>query len=307
MRQSLRRPILAGFLAGALTLSGSAAAQAAPRPEVIPLPNGFEPEGVAAGPGSTVFAGSLDDGDVVRVDLRSGDVDVLVDNDSGTAVGMKVNQRTGQLVVAGGPSGLAHVYDIRTGDEVGSVELTPPGSFVNDVTLTGDGAWFTDSFLPQLYFLPIGPSGALGTPQTLRLSGPAADATGFFNLNGIAASPDGSRLIVAHSGRAEVILVDPDSGSSETIDLAGASLPNADGILLDGPRLWVVQNQLNQIAEIRLDAGYESGSVVSTRTSDAFDVPTTVARSGNSLAAVNARFGTPATPDTTYDLVVIPR
>ena len=99
----------------------------------------------------------------------------------------------------------------------------------------------------------------------------------------------------------------PVTGGSETIDLGGESVTNADGILLDGPRLWVVQNRLNQVAEIRLSPDYSSGAVVATRTDGDFDVPTTIARHGNSLAAVNARFGTPPTPDTQYDIVVIRR
>ncbi len=308
MRRNPRDIVLAGLLAGAVTLAGSAAVQAAPRPAVIPLPDGFQPEGIASGVGNSVYAGSLADGDVVRADLRTGTVELLVDApDDRIAVGLKVSKRTGQLIVAGGETGMAYVYDVRTGADQGAVPLTPPGSFVNDVTLTKDGAWFTDSFLPQLYFLPIRPDGALGAPRTLALSGPAADTSGSFNVNGIAASRDGSRLVVAHSARAEVILVDPVTGESRTIDLGGESVANADGILLDGPRLWVVQNFLNQVAEVRLAPDYGSGTVVSTRTSDAFDVPTTVARKGGSLAAVNARFGGPTGPDTEYDIVVIRR
>lgn len=289
--------------------AGSLVAQGVPRPDVIPLPDGFQPEGIASGPGNSVFVGSLADGDIVRADLRTGEVAEVVETDGRIAVGLKFRQRTKQLIVAGGPSGLAYVYDARSGADQGAVELTSQPSFINDVTLTRDGAWFTNSFAAELYFLPIGRDGSLGTPRTIRLSGPAADTSGAFNVNGIAASPDGSRLIVAHSARAEVIAVDPDTGASQTIDLGLGSVPTADGILLDGPRLWVVQNFLNQVAEIRLNPDYLSGTLVSTRTDEDFRIPTTIARHGNALAAVNARFdlGMPPPADASYEIVVIPR
>ena len=45
-----------------------------------------------------------------------------------------------------------------------------------------------------------------------------------------------------------------------------------------------------------------SGKVVDTITDPNFDVPTTIARSGDSLYVVNARFSTTPTPDTTYSV-----
>ena len=87
------------------------------------------------------------------------------------------------------------------------------------------------------------------------------------------------------------------------ITLGGASVPNGDGILLDGRTLYVVQNQLNQIAKIRLSHGLTSGQIVGTITDPDFDIPTTVDKFGKNLWAVNARFTTPPTPDTTYSVV----
>lgn len=45
-------------------------------PEVIALPDGFFPEGITGGRGAAVFAGSLFDGLNVRVDLRTGAVEL---------------------------------------------------------------------------------------------------------------------------------------------------------------------------------------------------------------------------------------
>jgi hypothetical protein len=93
------------------------------------------------------------------------------------------------------------------------------------------------------------------------------------------------------------------SGEAQAIDLGGVSLPNGDGLLLAGRTLYVVQNRLNQIAVIELAPGLLSGVVVDSLTDADFDVPTTVTSFGDSLYAVNARFGTPPTPSTQYDVV----
>ena len=83
-------------------------------------------------------------------------------------------------------------------------------------------------------------------------------------------------------------------------------MPAGDGILLRGKTLYVVQNQLNQVAVIKLSSGYTSGEIVDLLTSPNFRVPTTIAAFGNTLYVVNARFGTPPTPDTDYDVVRVP-
>ena len=129
----------------------------------------------------------------------------------------------------------------------------------------------------------------------LTLSGPAGDASGEVNNNGIQATPDGKALIVAHSAQAALNLVDPATGASSTI--ADVSLPGVDGLLLEGHRLYAVQNFLNQIAEVRLGAHYRSGVVRKVITSALFQVPATVARFGGRLAAANAKFDTGFPPE----------
>ena len=208
------------------------------------------------------------------------------------------------LFVAGGFTGGAYVYDTRTGATVASYQFTDQPSLINDVAIGKDGAWFTDSAHPVLYFVPIGRRGALGSFRTVTLSGPAGDASGEVNNNGIQATPDGKALIVAHSAQAALNLVDPATGASSTI--ADVSLPGVDGLLLEGHRLYAVQNFLNQIAEVRLGAHYRSGVVRKVITSALFQVPATVARFGDRLAAANAKFDTgfPPTADQ-YEVVVV--
>jgi hypothetical protein len=71
--------------------------------------------------------------------------------------------------------------------------------------------------------------------------------------------------------------------------------------------LYVVQNQLNQIAVVELSADLTFGTIVDILISPDFRVPTTVAKFGSSLYAVNARFGMPPAPDTEYEVVRVPR
>jgi hypothetical protein len=66
-----------------------------------------------------------------------------------------------------------------------------------------------------------------------------------------------------------------------------------------------VQNQLNKIAVIGLDHGLRRGTLDAELTDPDFDIPTTVAALGRRLYAINARFSTPPTPTTTYDVVKV--
>ncbi len=294
------RRIIAMIVAVLMVASPAAAS---PFPESIPLPIGYQPEGVDTR-GSTAYAGSLADGDIVTVNLRSGEVSRLVDNDPADgriAVGLKVDR--GLVFVAGGPTGMAFVYNARTGAEVATLQLTDPaaGTFVNDVVVSGDSAWFTDSFQPQLYRVPLH-GNSVGEPETVPLSGPAADFVAGFNLNGIEAV--GGELIVVNSSKGELYAVGSD-GASRTIELGGDLVTAGDGLLLIGPNLYVVRNQLNQVDVVELARDLDSGEVVNTITSDLFDVPTTVAKHGNRLVLVNARFGVPDPASAEYNLVQV--
>ena len=278
---------------------------ASPGPEVIPLPNGWQPEGITSGSGPTAYAGSLATGAVYEMNLITGTGEVVIDGqDDRIAVGLDFDERTGYLFVAGGDGGAGYVYDPATGELVAEYGFTAEPSFVNDVIITAKAAWFTDSFQPVLYRVPLGPGGALAGPaETVDLGGDFVFLPGEFNANGIEASPNGKALIVVHSALGTLYQVDPDTGIAQEIDLGGADVGSGDGILLIGRTLYVVQNFLNQIAVVALDARLESGEVIDTITHPEFDIPTTIADFANGLYAVNARFATPPEADTEYDVV----
>jgi sugar lactone lactonase YvrE len=306
---TLRRSLLTLLL---IVLSVTMIAADKTFPEVISLPNGFRPEGIAIGKGSTFYVGSIPTGAVYSGDLRTGEGHILVPPQEGrAAIGLKYDERTGLLFVAGGPTGFAYVYDGQTGAGVAAISLTPPSpdTFINDVVVTNDAAYFTSSRQQVLYRVRLEHNGHLPTPavaEPLPLSGDYVFTPGQFNANGITATPNGKTLIIVNSVDGVLYNVDPNTGAATRIDLGGDAVPNGDGILLQGNTLYVVQNQLNQIAVIELNHDLTSGTIVETITNPSFDVPTTIARFGNALYAVNARFSTPPTPDTTYNVIRVP-
>ena len=280
-------------------------------PDVIPLPDGFQPEGIATGTGTTFYVGSIPTGAVYRGDLRTGEGEVLVQPQAGrAAIGLKYDDRSGLLFVAGGPTGYAYIYDGDTGANVAAIQLTTLPSFINDVVITRDAAYFTNSFQPFIYRVPLENNGelpAVPTVEEIPLGGEYQFTPGAFNANGIAATPNGKTLIIVNSTEGALYNVDPTTGVATRIDLGTAAVPSGDGILLQGKTLYVVQNRLNQIAVIELSADLTSGTITELITDSDFRVPTTIARFGNSLYAVNARFGTPPAPDTEYEVVRVSR
>ena len=295
-----------------LSTSLIAARPAETFPEVIPLPNGFQPEGIASGRGTTFYVGSIPTGAVYRGDYATGAGEILIPGAEGRqAIGLKYDERSDLLFIAGGPTGKAFVYAADSGVLVAEVVLTgEPATFVNDVVVTPTGAYFTDSFRPVLYRLPLERDGSLPAnpmAEEILLSGDFDFVPGGFNANGITATPNGKALFIVNSTLGTLYRVNPHSGEALLLDLGGASVPSGDGILLVGKYLYVVQNFLNQIAVVRLNPGLDSGVVERTITSPHFRIPTTIAQFGNSLHAVNARFDTPPTPDTEYEVVRVPR
>lgn len=274
-------------------------------PDVIDLPAGFFPEGIAIGKGQTFFTGSLADGAIYRGDLRTGEGEVLVPGAPGRlAVGMDVDRRGKRLFVAEGPLGTARVYDTRSGELLDEVELG--AGFINDVIVTKRAAYFTNSFAPELYEVPLDRHGNVDGPvRVIPLSGDFVSIPGAFNANGIEAARRDT-LIIVNSAVGALYTVDVDTGVASEIDANGAVV-NGDGLLLVGKTLYAVVGGQNQITELRLSRDLTEARVTDVITDADFDVPTTVARKGRNLYAVNAKFGTPPTPVTPYEVVKVRR
>lgn len=268
----------------------------------LALPTGFQPEGIATDGRRTAYLGSRTDGDIYRLNLRTGVGGVLAQGPGTPSLGMKVDARD-RLFVAGGTGGDARVIDTRTGRTKRTYQLSLGTSFVNDVFVTRGAAWLTDSAAAQLYRLPFTKRGRLPGAeqvQTLPLTGAWAQLGGN-NANGLTSTPDGTGILVMNSANGVLYRVDPTTGRATAVDTGGA-LTNGDGLLREGRTLYVVQNRLNQITKLRLDRAGTSAVRQSTITSASFDVPSTIARNRGRLYLPNARFTTPPTTSTAYSV-----
>lgn len=91
-----------------------------------------------------------------------------------------------------------------------------------------------------------------------------------------------------------LFFTDLDTGNTTIIATANETGASGDGLVVDGDRLYVNLNAVNQLAVF--DLSRENGTVASTYvgyiTSPLFDSPSTTAQYKNFLYSVNARFGT---------------
>lgn len=309
LKQIIFISVLLFALTGMLAVSGSSMPAAAQElfPEIIPLPPGFQPEGIATGNGTNFYVGSIPTGAIYNGDLETGNGDILVEPQDGrSAIGMDFAEGRGVLFVAGGGTGQGYVYHANTGESLAEYELTTDNNvFINDVIVTSQAAYFTNSAQPVLYRVSVDPTGEDyqgAVVEEIELSGDYEHEEGF-NINGIDATPDGAWLIAVQTNTGRLYRVDPESGDALEIDLGGEAVINGDGLLLDGTTLYVVQNELNRIAVVELSADLTSGTIVNEITHEAFDIPTTAGEYRGWLYVNNARFNTPPEDDTEYSVV----
>ncbi len=263
----------------------------------IEMPDGWAPEGITTD-GDRLFAGSLANGAILVADPTTGETAILSEGAEGRIVAGIDYDEAGRLWAAGATTGEVRAHDAETGEVLATYPFE--AGFLNDVVVTPEAVYFTDSFVPQVAVVPLGPDGSLPEPDAafvLPISGDLQYGEGF-NANGIVATADG--LILIHSGLGQLYRVDPESGASVLIDTGEADLTAGDGLELVDDTVYVMRNRMGEIVAIELDEGVTTGTVTGTATSDDFDVPTTVAAVGDDLWVVNARFGTDAAADTPY-------
>jgi hypothetical protein len=291
------------------------AAPAGNFPAQIDLPNGFFPEGIDSGRGTSFFVGSLIDGAIWRGDLRTGSRAVLADGAAGrVSVGIAYEAARDRLWVAGGgPSilgtGDVRVYDASSGELLATFVIpappTPAVRFLNDVAVTHDAVYVTDSFNPQLVVIPLRADGSLPSSNSAMLLPVTGDfvQTAGANLNGIVAKS--GMLLVAQSSTGKLFRVDPATGTTDEVDLGGVAVSSVDGLELQGGTLYAVRNS-DLVTVVRLGSQLATGTVLGDITDPGLDVPTTATVAAGRLWAVNARFGTGPTLDTKYWITQLP-
>ncbi|NUT91894.1 MAG: superoxide dismutase [Saccharothrix sp.] len=302
-----RRSVLAAAVALGASVLVPATAAATPFPTRFPLPDGFMPEGIAIGAWPTAYFGSRADGSIYAVDLATGRGRVLAAGPGTPSLGIKVDSARRRLFVAGGTGGDVRVLDAHSGRTIASYRLFEGESFVNDLVITRDAVWLTDSDEPTLYRLPLGPCGELPAQEDVTrvpLTGDMEDIPDVANANGIVTTPDGTGFVIGQTSTGKLFRVDH-HGVTREIDLGGVLLPRNDGLLRVGRTLYVVQNRVNLFTKLELSADASSAKVVTQLTDPRFDVPATVAAWGNRFYLVNGRFSTEPTPTTTYDAIAL--
>jgi hypothetical protein len=282
-------------------------------PDQIDLPNGFFPEGIESGRGTTFFVGSLIDGAILRGDLRTGSSAVLVPGATGRAsLGIAYEVSRNRLWVAGGGPGFnagvgdVRVYDASSGELLATFVPPDPVGALNDVAITHDAVYVTDSFNAQLVKIPLPADGSLPSEDSVTLlpvTGEFVQTPGVANLNGIVYKS--GMLVVAQSNTGKLFRVDPATGAAEEVDLGGVALSGVDGLELQGRTLYAVRNT-NLVTVVRLGSQLATGAVLGDITDPGLDVPTTATVAAGRLWAVNARFGTGPTPDTKYWITQLP-
>ena len=282
----------------------------------ISLPNGFHPESIIRGYESTAYVGSLLDGRIYKLDLSTGVGEVLVDGVEGNiAAGMAYDERTNYVYAAGALNGTVRVYDGADGELKAEYKFTDNG-FINDGVVTANAAYFTDSFLPVLYKIPLTSIGRLPDPsdvETIPFVGDFQFIDGGFNSNGIESIDGKDELIVVNFATGVLYGVNGISGAIEEFVLPNGNLTTGDGLLKIGRKLYVVEPSINQLTELFINKRANQAVVTRTITDPLLQIPTAVTFFDNAFFIVNARFDVapppfeaPSDPSIEFSLTRIP-
>jgi hypothetical protein len=273
-------------------------------PTRIDLPDGWRPEGIES-TGRNLYSGSLADGAIWKADAKTGQGRILVPGVAGQAAAGLHIDRWGRIWVAGGPNKTIRVYNSKSGQLLRTYTF-PTTGFINDLDISGNTVYATDSLNQQLAVVPLKRWGKLppaSAATTRALSGDITYTAGF-NANGLAAK--GGYLLLVQSNTGQLFRVHPRTGKAKLIDTGGYSVSAGDGLELSGRTLYVVRNQLNLVAVLHLSKNLLKARLAGEITSTDVDVPTTATKTLGALWVVNARFSTPPTPTTDYWITRLP-
>lgn len=219
-----------------------------------------------------------------------------------TARGIDVDDM-GRVFIAGGPSG--RLWVVSPDGATLAALATPAGTFLNDVSVAPDGAaYFTDSNQPRIWRVAQSTGGTWQASLWLDATGVIPVVLPGFNLGGIVATPNGRYLLVSQGTTGKLWRIDLATKAVVPVDLGSTSIVNADGIVLRGHKLWVVQNFTRQISELKLDGDWASGKLVSVTPTPPNRTFTTAKIAKGHLLVVDSQFGF-APPFAAQDRVVV--
>ena len=283
-------------------------------PASVALPNGFRPEGVTSGPGTTFYAGSVSDGRIWRGDLRTGTGSLLLPAVTGRSLrGMQYDERTRLLWVVGsdGPTAKVWALNARSGAVARTVTV-PGGLFLNDLVVTRRAVWVTDSFADRLTRIPLTDEHGAGTgePTFVPITGAwPATKPNTFGANGIRQLPDGN-LVLDNTASGGLYAVSRNTGAAAAIPVTGGgTITSGDGLELRDKTLYVVRGSGKSdvsVLKLKREDGAWRAKFKRVLTAPGLDVPATGTLAAGALYVVNARFGTTSPDTATYSVTRLP-
>jgi hypothetical protein len=305
----MRRFLVAALLSilGVVLHTGSAAAESQ-RDEGYDLPDsGVFLEGIGVDQKRGVFYVSATnrDGTIYRGELGQQQLEVWVGprtGDNGRAIDV---DDAGRVYVAGGPSAEVRVFD-ASGALLAELPTGETGSFLNDVWVGSDGAaYVTDSSLPRIW--RVEQRGGewvielwLDVSDTITYTSSLTD----FDLGGIVGTPNGRYLLTTQGTTGQLWRIDVATKAIVEVEVEGSPLVNADGIVLRGHYLYVVQNFSRQITKLRLSGDWSSAVVRDVLPTPADRTFTTAKIARGQLLVVDSKFGFPPAAAVAEDRVV---
>jgi Cu-Zn family superoxide dismutase len=302
---------------GVLMASTPAFAQSGVK--LLPLPDAAAyPEGVTVDPTTgAIYTNSANTGAIFRIDPDTGAAvrigDPLDMGDSppakpvSVALGLKADGQ-GRLWVAGARTGSMHVVDIAPGDRLARF-TTPAGAWlINDVALTADAAYFTDTLRPVLWRVARDSVADAALEPWLSFEGTALEYGEEPNLNGIVATPDGRYLIVVLMKTGRLFRIDTLTRDVATIDTGASALDGGDGLALVGQRLFLVRQSAGEVVALDLSPDLSAASEVKRIKPAELAWPATIAVRGDRLIVANSQLNRRASgnPILPFSLVSIP-
>lgn len=280
-------------------------------PEVIPLPAGFESEGIELGNGHDFFLSGVSwsgtgasAGAIYKGNLCTGDGEIIAEANGRPVAGLSYDARTDRLYGATGDPGAflgiysnrgVNIYDGTSGQLVEEI-IFGDGSVTNDILVTKNAVFVTDSVNPALFKIPLDDHGQrAGAWETIELSDDFVmnrEGAGF-NANGlVSGDDDGDELVIINGATGVLYHVDTNTGESTPLTIQGEEqrFVNGDGLFIDERTLYVMQNFQNKIAVIQLSEDLRHGDFVKNITSNHFAIPTTIRGFEDSIYAINTHF-----------------
>jgi len=276
-------------------------------PDLIPIPVGFEPEGIELGKDQDFFVGTLafsgnptNAGAIYKGNLVTGEGQVLVAPTGKGLSGLSYDARTDYLYAATGfSSGFSgpwweqgvNVYAGTSGRLLAEI-IFGDGILINDILVTDKAVYCTDSANQALYKIPLENNGKVFSSDVEKIELTGFEMAEGLNANGLVGDFDGKELVVVNITTGVLYLVDTETGAASPVNIQGDEqlFPDGDGLYMDGRTLYIMQNFTQKIAVVELSDDLTQGTFVKNLVSENFAIPTTIIGFGNCIYAINTHF-----------------